>query len=257
MLNCAHLSHDVKGAAPSRASYARYAIYYTPQPGTALAAFGRSWFGRANDGATLQAFSDAGLSGTGFAKLTPAPGRYTGLHAQFRAPFALRDGFGLDALKARLITFAARRKPVDTGPLTLSRAGRYLVLRPVDPTPALDWLAAQCVAAFEDCAAPPSDLERAEHANPSLSDYQRLLLESFGDPYVLSEYRFSITLTGPLDAAHLERVAQALWPVLEDICAAGVTVDGLSLFGDPGGPSPMRLIGRYRLGGQNPAGGSG
>ena len=69
MLNCAHVDRQREGAAPSRSSYARYAIYYTPQPGTALAAFGRSWFGRANDGVTLQAFSDAGLSGTSFAKL--------------------------------------------------------------------------------------------------------------------------------------------------------------------------------------------
>jgi hypothetical protein len=65
---------------------------------------------------------------------------------------------------------------------------------------------------------------------------------------VLSEYRFSITLTGPLDATHLERVSQALWPVLEEICAEGVTIDGLSLFGDSGGRTPMRLIGRYHLG---------
>ena len=201
MLNCAHVDRQAKGVASSRPSVARYAIYYTPQPGTALAAFGRSWFGRANDGVTLQAFSDAGLSGTGFAKLAVAP-------------------------------------------------GRYLVLRPVEATPSLDWLAAQCVASFEDFAAPPSETERAEHASPALNDYQRLLLESFGDPYVLSEYRFSITLTGPLDAAHLERVAQALWPVLEEICASGVTVDGLSLFGESGGRSPMRLLGRYKLGAQ-------
>ena len=65
------------------------------------------------------------------------------------APFALRDGIDADALKARLISFAARRKPVETGPLTLARAGRYLVLRPVEPTPLLDWLAAQCVAPFD------------------------------------------------------------------------------------------------------------
>ena len=64
MLNCAHLENERKGAAACRPSFARYAIYFTPQPGTALAAFGRSWFGRANDGITLQAFSDAGLSGT-------------------------------------------------------------------------------------------------------------------------------------------------------------------------------------------------
>ena len=62
MLNCAHLENERKGAATCRPSFARYAIYFTPQPGTALAAFGRSWFGRANDGITLQAFSDAGLS---------------------------------------------------------------------------------------------------------------------------------------------------------------------------------------------------
>jgi len=248
MLNCAHIESDQKGVAPSQSSVTRYAIYFTPQPGTALAAFGRSWFGRANDGATLQAFSDSGFAGTGFARVPSAPGRYTGLHALFKAPFALREGIGVDALKSRLVSFATRRKPAETGPLTLAREGRFLVLRPVEPTPMLDWLAAQCVAAFEDFAAPPSETERAAHASPNLSDYQRLLLESFGDPHVLSEYRFYITLTGPLDKTHLERVTQALWPVLEEICASGVTVDGLSLFGDCGGRSPLRLIGRYRLG---------
>jgi hypothetical protein len=73
-------------------------------------------------------------------------------------------------------------------------------------------------------------------------------LKSFGDPHVLSEYRFYITLTGPLDSAHLERVAQALWPMLEEICASGVTVDGLSLLGEAKNGAPLRLIGRYRLG---------
>ena len=47
MLNCAHVDRHAKGAASPGTSFARYAIYYTPQPGTALAAFGRSWFGRA------------------------------------------------------------------------------------------------------------------------------------------------------------------------------------------------------------------
>ncbi|MGH6865415.1 MAG: DUF1045 domain-containing protein [Methyloceanibacter sp.] len=247
MLNCAHLEPEQKGAATSWPSYVRYAIYYTPQPGTALAAFGRSWFGRANDGATLEAFSDAGLSG--FAKIPAIPGRYTGLHALFRPPFALREGVEPDEVRRRLIDFTANRKAVDTGPLTLARVGRYLVLRPVDPKPELDWLAAQCVGAFDGFAAEPGETEYEEHANPQLSAHQQLLLKSFGHPRVLSEYRFSIALTGPLDNAHLERVSQALWPVLEEICASGATIDGLSLFGDPGGRTPMRLIGRYRLAG--------
>ena len=212
--------------AAAQTSFARYAIFYTPQPGTALAAFGRSWFGRANDGVTLQAFSEAGLGASSFSRFAPVPRRYSGLHALIKAPFAPRTGIGLDAIKTRLINFAQRRKPLATGPLTLARAGHFLVLRPVEATPGLDWLAAQCVACFEDFSAPSSEAAREERA---------------------CQNHFSIALTGPLDPAHLERVTQALWPVLDEICASGVTVDALSLFGDSGGRSPMRLIGRYRL----------
>jgi len=247
MLNRAQLENEVRGARP--ASFVRYAIYYTPRPGTPLASFGRSWFGRANDGVTLQAFSAAGLSSTGIPRPICTPSGYAGLHSIFKAPFALRDGIiGPDALKARLISFARRRKPVETGPLTLARAGRYLVLRPVEPRPALDWLAAQCLAAFDGFARPASRAEREAHQSPHLNDHQRVLLKSFGDPHVLSEYRFHVTLTGPLETAHLDRVAQALWPMLEEICASGVAVDGLSLFGETTERSSMRLLGRYRLG---------
>jgi Protein of unknown function (DUF1045) len=244
MLDRAQFDTELKGAHP--ANFVRYAIYYTPQPGTPLAAFGRSWFGRANDGATLQAFSDTGLAGATAVKPISSWSRYGGLHAVFKAPFCLRDGTDPDALKARLISFASRRKPVETGPLTLARAGHYLVLRPVEPTPVLDWLAAQCVAAFDGFADSPPCTNT--HQGVTLNDHQRLLLKSFGDPHVLSEYRFCIMLTGPLDAAHLERVSQALWPMLEEICTSGVTVDGLSLFGESGDRTSLRLIGRYRLG---------
>jgi hypothetical protein len=160
----------------------------------------------------------------------------------------LKTDITAETLKTRLVSFAQRRKPVATGPLTLSRAGRFLVLRPVRPAPALDWLAAQCVTTFDSFAAPLSETDREERGAAQHNDYQRLLFESYGDTNVLNEYRFHITLTGPLDNGHLERVAQALWPVIEDICAEGVTVDALSLFGDPGGRTPLRLIGRHRLG---------
>jgi Protein of unknown function (DUF1045) len=253
MLNCAHLDTErkreaAKDAAPCRAGFPHYAISFTPRPGTALAAFGRSWFGRANDGVTLQAFSDAGLPGSGFAKIPAAPGRYTGLHALFKAPFALRDGVRPEALKSQLADFTSRLVPVATGPLTLARAGRCLVLRPVESKPALERLSADCAKVFEGFAAPPTEAIHDDDANPHLSDHQRALLRSLSRPRPLREQRFQIALTGPLSATHLDRVTQALWPVLEEICAAGVTVDGLSLFGDTGGASPMHLVGRYRLG---------
>src|SRR6476620_1619710 len=96
MLDRARFDTELKSAHP--ANFIRYAIYYTPQPGTPLAAFGRSWFGRANDGATLQAFSDTGLAGAATVKPLSASPRYSGLHAVFKAPFSLRDGMGPAAL---------------------------------------------------------------------------------------------------------------------------------------------------------------
>ena len=226
------------------AGFARYAISYTPAPGTELAAFGRSWFGRVNDGATLEAFSASGL--TGAAAPSTSAGRYTGLHALFGAPFALREDIPCDALRTRLMTFTAHRKPVNTGPLALASSSGYLTLRPVEPAPALDWLATQCVRAIEDLALAPEDEEMGEDLHPG--HHQPPSPGPFGQPHAeRAQHRFSIVLAGPLPAAHLERVSQALWPVLDRICDAGVTVDGVSLLGDAGGRAPLRLIGRYGL----------
>lgn len=249
MPECAHLATELAEPTAPRYGFTRYAILFTPRPGTALAAFGRSWFGRAGDASTLHAFSRLGLTGLGSAKLAASPGRYNGLHVTFKAPFALRRGMGPEALSTRLRSFANSRKPVATGPLVLARDGRFLVLRPAAPNQELDWLAAQCVNAFDGFAAGLSDDDRKERLAPHLSLYQRLLLESFGDANVLSEFRFAINLTGPMEPAQVERVAEALWPVLESICAEGIEIDALSLVGDPGGRSPLRHISRHRLAG--------
>ena len=231
----------------------QFSICYMPQPGSALASFGRSWFGRANDGTTLQAFSLAGLGAGAAGGITTTPDRYLGLHAPFFSPLRLREDARIEEIKTRLARFAAHRKPIETGPLKLMRAGRALVLRPAEPRPELDWLALQCFNAFDSFAAMS---ETAEDEHPHLSPYQRLLLKSFGQPDVMSEYRFSTTLAGPLDHQQLDRLSGALAPLIAGLCAEGVCVDGLSLIGtrsptgngrNPG--AAARLLGRYALAG--------
>ncbi|XSG81165.1 MAG: DUF1045 domain-containing protein [Methyloligella sp. ZOD6] len=249
MLDNAAIDHDPKDAPLPRMMYVRYGIYFIPTPNSALAAFSRSWFGHAGDGSTLHAFSGPGLSSYGAAKMPAAPGRYPGLHAPFKAPFALRRGKGPEALSNRLKSFTKRREPVATGPLTLARDGRFLVLRPEEQNPALDWLATQCVNGFDGFADHAHPAEREASENSKLNAYQRLLLESFGDPNVMSEFRFSLRLTGPMEPAQIERVAEALWPVLERICDEGIEIDALTLLGDPGGRAPLRMLRRYPLGG--------
>lgn len=233
----------------SQPGRARFAVCFMPRPGSALATFGRSWFGRANDGATLQAFSASGQNAFLDSTISPFPDRYLGLHAPFVLPCALRRDATLEKVRTRLANFAGRRKKVDSGPLTLTRAGRSLVLRPAEPRPEMSWLALQCFNAFESFAAKP---EKTDDTYPHLSAHQRLLLKSFGQPNVMSEYRFSIRLTGPLNPAHLDRVSEALAPLVAGICAEGVCVDGLSLIADTGSEdenSALRPIGRYTLAG--------
>ena len=82
MLDRAQLDNELSGA--HQANFVRYAIYYTPLPGSPLAAFGRSWFGRANDGATLQAFSDPGFTRAAPAKPLSGSSPYFGPHTVFK-----------------------------------------------------------------------------------------------------------------------------------------------------------------------------
>lgn len=246
MLHSAKLDHEITAPPNPRPSFCRYGIFFTPRPGTPLAAFGRSWLGADGNAPTRDAFSRASAPDAAhIAKHGNRPGRYNGLHVVFKAPFGLREGMGPDALRTRLADFAAGRKPIATGPLSLAHDGRYLVLRPVTDLPDADWLAAQCVAAFDSFAANPSEDERAERRLPHLSPYQRLLLESFGDSNVLSEFRFAITLAGPLQGAELERLTQALAPMLDGICRDGVVLDGLSLVGASARNAPLRLVSRH------------
>ena len=233
--------------------FTQFALCYTPRPGSALAAFGRLWFGRSNDGTTHRAFSAPDLGRVAPGEITPTPDRYLRLHAPFFSPLRLRADARIEDVKARLTSFAAHRKPIETGPLTLMRVRRSLVLRPAAPRPELNWLALQCFNAFDSFAA-MSDTGEDEHPHPSR--YQRLLLKSFGQPNVKSEYRFSMRLAGPLDLRQLDCLSQALCPVVDGICAEGVCLDGLSLVSittaakngqNPG--TSTRLLGRYTLAG--------
>ena len=104
----------------------RYAIYYTPPAGSALARLGQDWFGGA-----------AGdILGAASAGLTETPRRY-GFHATLKAPFALSDGASAAALSGEMADFAASRAPVTVGYLRVARLDGFIALRLAAPAPAL------------------------------------------------------------------------------------------------------------------------
>lgn len=228
----------------------RYAIYYAPEPGSALEAFGNRWLGRdAASGEPVPQEDLPGLSAQKLAEITQAPRRY-GFHGTLKPPFRLAAGQTAGALRQAVAAFAATRIGFDMPPLRLAVLGRFLALVPSEPCPALDALAADCVRAFDSFRAPADAAELERRRRDGLSERQDRLLRLWGYPYVLEEFRFHLTLTGPLpDEGTRETVRAALDPLVAPLCREPVPVRSLCLFAQADAAAPFRIAARYALGG--------
>lgn len=220
---------------------ARYAVYYAPSPDGPLGRFGRWWF--AADGPpTLPGFDRATLvEAQDFA-------RHYGFHATIRAPFTPVADCGETDLIQALRDFAASRRPLTLAPLQPAALGRYLTLRPSTPIPELSDLAAECVRAFEPLRAPLSAADIARRRASGLTPRQDELMRQWGYPYVMEEFRFHMTLAGPLDEDILQRLLEALRQPCAELSAAPFVFDRLSLCYQPGRTDPFNVVATAEFG---------
>ena len=134
--------------------YDRYAIYWLPEPRSALAGFARDWLGGDPEmGEPWPARRRYGLDAELVEAATVSPRRY-GCHATMKAPFCLRDGLSAADLSRSIADFCARRRRVRAGRLRLHRLSRYLALTLESATAEVDWLADECVTHFDAFRAP-------------------------------------------------------------------------------------------------------
>lgn len=223
----------------------RVAIYWAPARGTPLARFGAGVLGRdAATGAAMPQPAIPGLEPETVTALTAAPRRY-GFHATLKAPFRLAPGSDPAALHAAVARFAAAREPVAAPPLVLEALGRFLALVPAAPAPALDALAAACVEHFDRFRAPPTPEEIARHRPDTLSPRERRHLERWGYPYVFDDFRFHLTLAGPMDEAEQATMAAALAPRAARFRETPLLIDALSVFEQPAPDRPFIITARY------------
>ncbi len=227
----------------------RFAIYFSPPPGSPWSVAGARWLGRGIDGerAVRQAVP-AGWDAAGFAALTAEPRRY-GWHATLRAPFRLADGVDAPALHAALGELVADCAAFDLPPLEPATMGGFLALRPVVDSAPLQSLARRCVTELQRLAAPPTDAEIAQRRRAGLTPEQDAMLLRWGYPYVLDGFRFHLTLTGRLAALPPPRVA-ALQQRAREIFTAlpqPVRVDALSLFVESHPGAEFVRIARFAL----------
>lgn len=169
----------------------RYALYFSPPQG-AFAETAAHWLGR-----------DA-LSGTTVVQPDPAlwavtqSARRYGFHATLKAPFRLAPSVGRDDLIAAVTGFASSCEPLILDGLHLAVLQGFLALVPRGQTTALDAFAARVVTSLDHLRAPMTEADRARRNPDALSTRQRALLDAYGYPYVLDEFRFHMTLTDRL-----------------------------------------------------------
>ena len=225
--------------------HARYAIYWAPPSGSWLEAFGASWLGW-DAGAGERRMQPA--TGLPLARLTERPARY-GFHATLKAPFRLAEGRGAGDLDLALTAFAGRTAPVVAPGLTLDGALGFVALRPSGRAPALDAFVLDLVETFAPFRAPltPEEFDRRRAAG--LTPAQEAALARHGYPHAAENFRFHVTLTGPVDAAMADAVIDTAAPLVTPHLDPEFRLSEIALFADPGAGQPFRLIRRYPLSG--------
>lgn len=222
----------------------RYAVYHlTSAPD--LAAFSAAWLGW--DAETGHEPPPPDLPPLPLSRevITEEARRY-GFHATLKAPFRLAPGTDPVRLDSAVAALAAKLAPVTLPRLSLSQIGRFLALTPDAPSSRLQDLAARCVQGLDSFRAPltPEDIARRRPAG--LTPRQRALLDQWGYPFVMEEFRFHMTLTGPLDSGPAAEVAAILAPRLLGFLPQPYVVDSICLL-EEGPDKRFRLLGRHPL----------
>ncbi|HWA48102.1 MAG TPA: DUF1045 domain-containing protein [Dongiaceae bacterium] len=228
----------------------RYAIYFAPLAGSALARFGDGWLGRESEtGNTLPQPALNGFDVRRLQALTEAP-RHYGFHGTLKPPFHLADGCDVADLRRAIVGFSARQRPFEIKGLQLRAIGDFLALIPGRAEPALSALADACVVEFDAYRAPPDAVELAKRHAAGLTPRQCEFLARWGYPYVLDEFRFHLTLTGAIaDAGERTQVADHIAPLVAPLVGQPVPVRELCLFHQPDRGAAFRLIERFPFGG--------
>lgn len=227
----------------------RYAIYYAPEPGSALDTFGQTWLGHRGPGALTAAIGGAGtISPQRIEQLTESPRRY-GFHGTLKPPFELNPTNTPEGLIAAARVFARSRAPIDLPPLELAVIGKFIALTPISESAALERLAAACVRAFEGYRTPLSKDQEEDYKLNKLTVHQEQMLKHWGYPYVMEEFRFHISLTDRIDDdRERQSVMELLTALAQPVLPQPIQIRDLVVFAQDGIGLPMKPLERIPFG---------
>lgn len=217
--------------------YRRYAIYWAGQG--AFASRAAEWLGWDNASGAPVAQPE------GVEAWTEEPRKY-GFHGTIKAPFRLAEGWDQARLEAAFVALCLRLTPVTLEGLQMARLGSFLALIPRGDTAALQDMAARVVRELDPARALLNEAEIARRRPEALSPRKRQLLELWGYPHVMEEFRFHLTLSSSLAPEVLDQVEPRAAAHFGPLPAPFAVAD-LCLFGEREGR--FHLIARHALGG--------
>jgi Protein of unknown function (DUF1045) len=163
------------------------------------------------------------------AAITQDARRY-GFHGTLRAPFRLAEGVTALHMMEALAMLAGRTAPVVCDGLRLENMHGFIALTPEGCEATLLALGAAVVEATDPLRAFLTEAEVARRRPEALSPRQRTLLERWGYPFVMEEFRFHLTLTDRL--AKPAPVAAALAAHFAPVLPRPFVIEDLCLFGE-------------------------
>jgi hypothetical protein len=226
----------------------RYAIYFVPPLSSHLYRYGSSVLGYdAYTGDNVRFPDGFGSGAVNWGELTATPRRY-GFHATLKAPFFLAPSCTEQQLVNALENFAGLGHAAHRFTPVLRELEDFIAIVPQEPEASLNALAASCTTLFDAYRAPMSPQERARRLASGLSQSQLQNLDRWGYPFVLSEFRFHMTLTGAVP----ERRRRAILAELRDGLAhmkveRSIAIDRLALMKQESPDVPFRVLGEAVL----------
>ncbi|MDF1484635.1 DUF1045 domain-containing protein [Ramlibacter sp. H39-3-26] len=228
----------------------RYAVYFTHAPHSPWWQAGSAWLGRsALPGAAAPAPPQTPMEAGPWERLVADPRRY-GWHATLRAPLRLAPGQSAGTLRQAVATLCRTLRAFDMPPLAVRDLGGFLALAPQVPSAGIQAVARACVETLHGLAAPLTPQELARRRQARLTPAQDALLLRWGYPFVMEEFRFHFSLTGPLagvDAAAVDAVRRCAHQCFGALPAT--RFDALAIFAEPVKGGDFVLLERVPFGG--------
>jgi hypothetical protein len=164
----------------------------------------------------------------------------------FTEPFRLGDSAQVATLRATVAELAAGLAPVVCAGLVLENLHGFVTLTPMGCEAALLELGAAVVEGTNALRAPMTAPEIARRRPESLSPRQRALLDQWGYPHVMEEFRFHLTLTDRLAKAEVAPVMAVLSAHFAPVLPRPFVIEDLCLFGEDAAGA-FHLLHRYAL----------